>query len=253
MLLPAAPVPWLTLLVGWTAPLVAAAILLLGVVLWLGRQAGYWSAEALLGAEALLFGLITFSYVRDHDVVNWDARFEAGGGGLVGWGLGNLLIGALGAPLAVLLAVGVSLGGAALLVRYTPLIYVAAAVVRGAPGVYRWLAGMVTGLRQPVDPVLPQTPNFVAAKPPVEAPPVPVPAAPPAPAAPLRQQPPPAPAKSSKKSAASRASRPAGHLPPMDLLRTDSAPSSNRDVTALQQLIVETLEDFNVPVRVVHV
>jgi S-DNA-T family DNA segregation ATPase FtsK/SpoIIIE len=39
----------------------------------------------------------------------------------------------------------------------------------------------------------------------------------------------------------------------MDLLRTDSAPSSNRDVTALQQLIVETLEDFNVPVRVVHV
>jgi S-DNA-T family DNA segregation ATPase FtsK/SpoIIIE len=112
---------------------------------------------------------------------------------------------------------------------------------------------MVTGLRQPVDPVLPQTPNFVAAKPPVEAPPVPVPAAPPAPAAPLRQQPPPAPAKSSKKSAASRASRPAGHLPPMDLLRTDSAPSSNRDVTALQQLIVETLEDFNVPVRVVHV
>lgn len=253
VLLPAAPVPWLTLLVGWTAPLVAAAILLLGVVLWLGRQAGYWSAEALLGAEALLFGLITFSYVRDHDVVNWDARFEAGGGGLVGWGLGNLLIGALGAPLAVLLAVGVSLGGAALLVRYTPLIYVAAAVVRGAPGVYRWLAGMVTGLRQPVDPVLPQTPNFVAAKPPVEAPPVPVPAAPPAPAAPLRQQPPPAPAKSSKKSAASRASRPAGHLPPMDLLRTDSAPSSNRDVTALQQLIVETLEDFNVPVRVVHV
>ena len=110
VLLPAAPVPWLTLLVGWTAPLVAAAILLLGVVLWLGRQAGYWSAEALLGAEALLFGLITFSYVRDHDVVNWDARFEAGGGGLVGWGLGNLLIGALGAPLAVLLAVGVSLG-----------------------------------------------------------------------------------------------------------------------------------------------
>ena len=66
VLLPAAPVPWLTLLVGWTAPLVAAAILLLGVVLWLGRQAGYWSAEALLGAEALLFGLIFF--------VGWSRR-----------------------------------------------------------------------------------------------------------------------------------------------------------------------------------
>ena len=258
VLLPAESVHWLTLLVGWTAPLVATAILLLGGVLWLGRQAGYWSAEALLGAEALLFGLITFSYVRDHDAVNWDAYFEAGGGGLVGWGLGNLLIGALGAPLAVLLAVGVSVVGAALLVRYTPLIYVAAAVVRGAPGVYRRLARRLAGERRVVDQPLPQTPNFVAARPRGEAPAVPVPAVPvpavPVPAAqptPLRQQPPPPPAKAPKKSA--RAPRPAGHLPPLDLLRTDTAPSGNRDVTALQQLIVETLEDFNVPVRVVHV
>ena len=253
VLLPAESVHWLTLLVGWTAPLVATAILLLGGVLWLGRQAGYWSAEALLGAEALLFGLIAFSYVRGHDAVNWDAYFEAGGGGLVGWGLGNLLIGALGAPLAVLLAVGVSVVGAALLVRYTPLIYLAAAVVRGAPGLYRWLASWLAGERRVVDQPLPQTPNFVAARPRGEAPAVPVPAVP-VPAAqptPLRQQPPPPPAKALKKSA--RAPRPAGHLPPLDLLRTDTAPSGNRDVTALQQLIVETLEDFNVPVRVVHV
>ncbi|MFM7584932.1 MAG: DNA translocase FtsK, partial [Caldilinea sp.] len=250
VLLPAASVHWLTLLVGWTAPLVATAILLLGGVLWLGRQAGYWSAEALLGAEALLFGLITFSYVRNHDAVNWYAYFDAAGGGLVGWGLGNLLIGALGAPLAVLLAVGVSLVGAALLVRYTPLIYVAAAVIRGAPGLYRWLAGWLAGERQVADQPPPQTPNFVAARPPVEAPAVPVPAAQPNQP---RQQPPPPPAKAPKKSAASRAPRPAGHLPPLDLLRTDTAPSGNRDVTALQQLIVETLEDFNVPVRVVHV
>ncbi len=253
VLLPAESVHWLTLLVGWTAPLVATAILLLGGVLWLGRQAGYWSAEALLGAEALLFGLIAFSYVRGHDAVNWDAYFEAGGGGLVGWGLGNLLIGALGAPLAVLLAVGVSVVGAALLVRYTPLIYLAAAVVRGAPGVYRRLASWLAGERRVADQPLPQTPNFVAARPRGEAPAVPVPAVP-VPAAqptPLRQQPPPPPAKALKKSA--RAPRPAGHLPPLDLLRTDTAPSGNRDVTALQQLIVETLEDFNVPVRVVHV
>ncbi len=42
-------------------------------------------------------------------------------------------------------------------------------------------------------------------------------------------------------------------LPPPDLLDVDSGQYANADVALLQQIIVNTLEDFNVPVRVVHV
>src|SRR5690349_13616702 len=46
--------PWLVAMTGWTAPLVALSILVIGGVLVLGDRAGYWSVEALIGAEALL-------------------------------------------------------------------------------------------------------------------------------------------------------------------------------------------------------
>ncbi|GIV68905.1 hypothetical protein [Caldilinea sp.] len=49
----------LTIFTGWTAPLVAVAVVLLGAVLTLGRRSGYWSAEALFGAELFLLGLRT--------------------------------------------------------------------------------------------------------------------------------------------------------------------------------------------------
>ena len=58
-----APLPWLTIMAGWTAPLLAAAVLAIGLVLVFGDRAGYWSAEALVGVELLLLGL-QVGYVR---------------------------------------------------------------------------------------------------------------------------------------------------------------------------------------------
>ena len=52
----AAP-PFLTVLAGWTAPLLALAVLLVGAVVLFGRNAGDWGAEALVGAELLLLGV----------------------------------------------------------------------------------------------------------------------------------------------------------------------------------------------------
>ncbi|MCX6045646.1 MAG: DNA translocase FtsK [Chloroflexi bacterium] len=50
-----------------------------------------------------------------------------------------------------------------------------------------------------------------------------------------------------------KVSRPNSDLPALDLLAADAGVIKNNDVRALQQLIETTLEDFNVPVKVVHV
>ena len=50
--------PLLTTLTGWTAPLFAASLVIIGLVLIFRRRAGYWSAEALIGVELLLLGLM---------------------------------------------------------------------------------------------------------------------------------------------------------------------------------------------------
>ena len=49
----------LTLFVGRrTIPLFAASLVIIGLVLIFRRRAGYWSAEALIGVELLLLGLM---------------------------------------------------------------------------------------------------------------------------------------------------------------------------------------------------
>ncbi len=50
-----------------------------------------------------------------------------------------------------------------------------------------------------------------------------------------------------------KVARPNSDLPSVDLLTADAGVIKNNDVRALQQLIETTLEDFNVPVKVVHV
>ena len=124
--------PLLVILAGWTAPLVAASLVVLGLVLLFRRRAGYWSVEALVGCELLLLGLMTLSFVRSEGAVNWAARLDGEGGGLVGWAFGNLLTAALGANFATLVAVALVIAGVILVIRYTPLVYAAA-------GVWRWL------------------------------------------------------------------------------------------------------------------
>jgi len=257
--------PLLAMLVGWTAPLLAAALVLIGLVMLFRRRAGYWSAEALIGTELLLLGLMGTTFVRSEGTVNWNARLDGAGGGIIGWAIGNLAISLVGTSLATLLFISLTVAGLVLLVRYTPLIYVAAAIGRlllGAPALTGRFTGMLPARHQGIEEeliVLPRTPNFVPAAPElaekIDAGPV-APAA--APGKKTRAANPavaPAPANSAAnaKGAAPRPIRSISALPPHDLLAGDSGAYGNSNVHLLQQLITSTLEDFNVPVRVVHV
>ena len=125
--------PLLYVLMGWTAPLFGIMVLVLGVVLLLGRRAGYWSAEALVGAELLLLGLATGSWVAANRAVTWNPRLGAEAGGLVGWALGSLTTATLDRPLAGLLATLLVVIAVLMLIRYTPLIFVAAPLRRWLP------------------------------------------------------------------------------------------------------------------------
>ena len=288
----AAP-PFLTVLAGWTAPLQALALVILGAVLLLGERAGYWSAEALVGAELLLLGLPIGSWLLANDAVNWGVRLDGSAGGLLGWALGNLLMAAFGRWLALLAALLLVVTGAGLLVRYTPLVFVAVGLAdllgRRLPSVAAW--GEQLGRSSQA--ALPRTPNFVsphaasssAGSPAKTRQPtgfVSPEAVDPPPAMPKQRRnlgtassgalaPDTPPARQAANSAAKSAPRteskdankdaarpPAPHrparlLPPLDLLSADSGSYGNTNVDELQKIILSTLEDFDVPVAVVHV
>jgi S-DNA-T family DNA segregation ATPase FtsK/SpoIIIE len=284
----AAP-PLLVLLAGWTAPLVAIAAITAGVVLLLGPRAGYWSAEALVGAELFLLGLQVGTFVVGNESVNWNVRLDGSDGGLIGWALGSLLMAALGRWLTSLLVILLVIGGAALLLRYTPLVYLLAALSRSMPGMSRYLGRFDGGhdARAAANP-LPHTPTFVAPRVPLPPPaqpraqpaayvapnpttpakttekpskgqtraPLPAAAAalpdPGTPAAKTTGRQPP-PGKGATKPAASMSLRTPDLLPPMDMLASDAGSYGNTNVAQLEKIILDTLEDFDVPVRVVHV
>mgnify|MGYP002863075951 CR=1 FL=1 len=114
-------------------------------------------------------------------------------------------------------------------------------------------------------PPLPRTPNFVSAAPEATpevqgAPPV-APSARARPRLPAAAAPPVSPDKAkapatkapATKAPPVRTLRSTVALPTVDLLHADAGVYGNRDVSQIEQLIVNTLEDFNVPVRIVHV
>ncbi|HXF62529.1 MAG TPA: DNA translocase FtsK [Caldilineaceae bacterium] len=255
--------PWLVQMTGWTAPLVALALFVMGAILVLGDRAGYWSAEALVGAELLLVGLMAGTFAWHNDAFTWNMRLDGSNGGLVGWVLGGLLVAGFGQGLAAILTFLLCVAGAGMLLYYTPLVYPASFVLRLFSAVLldgmQWAADQrarrahsraaAPGARLIV------TPNFVSPTPPPE-PPAPARPATRAPAAPraqnLASQAKPAAKKATRGRSAKPAPRPAD-LPPFDLLRPDSGKSGAVDVAALQEAIEGTLEDFGVPVRVVHV
>lgn len=284
--------PWIVQMTGWTAPLVAFALIVLGCVLIFGRRAGYWSAEALLGAEFLLLSLQAGTFVWYNQTFDWSMRPTGEFGGLMGWGLGGILVAALGQTVAAGVVVLLGILGTALLMRYTPLVYVAAYVGQVIPilGVYlAWLGRRFVGtprLRRPRRLVLPSIPgmslpgmslpdtardevprghNFVAPHategevdgasateldtvPPVYGDPG---------LAHLLQQAQPQKstqaAKATPRAKAPRAAKRSSALPPIDLLTSDTGVYGARDLRMMEQAIEQTLEEFNVPVRVVHV
>jgi len=127
-------IPWLMKIAGWTAPWVALAFIVTGAVLMLGRRAGYWSPEALVGAELLLLSLQASSFVSNHEQADWSMALDGRDGGLIGWALGNLFVTALGQWVAVAFLGLLTLLGLVLLLCYTPLRYLLQILVYFFPG-----------------------------------------------------------------------------------------------------------------------
>jgi hypothetical protein len=95
--------PWLVAMCGWTAPLVALSLLVIGGVLVMGDRAGYWSIEALIGAELLLLGLQAGAFVWFNPIFDWNMKADGTNGGLVGWVVGGLLVAGFGQNVATVL------------------------------------------------------------------------------------------------------------------------------------------------------
>ncbi len=137
-----AGVPWLVRMAGWTAPLIVVSMVVTGGVMLFRRQAGYWSAEALLGIETLLLSLMAGTALATNPTMTWDLAQEGGGGGVVGTALGGLLAAGLGHTPALVITYSLGALGLYWLVRYTPLLYAPVYTARLAPIAWlytRWL------------------------------------------------------------------------------------------------------------------
>ena len=243
---------WLTRMTGWTAPLVAASFLLVGLVLLLGRRAGYWSAEALVGAELFILSLQAGTFVWNNASFSWSLHADGTYGGLFGWTIGGLLLLGLGRWVAFALISLAGLSGGLLLLRYTPLIYVVAYTVRLMPVVHA-IVLRLSGYGYATEPEdhnmaadAIYTRNFVAPGQSDEDD---------QPWFPLIEGAGDLSKVDGNRRAGKRAKsmRQTGALPPLDLLSVDAGVYGSTDVRMVERAIEETLSDFNVPVRVVHV
>ncbi len=111
---------WLAGRMAW--PLVFS-LLITGAVMLLGRRAGYWHPEALVGAELLLLSLASLEHISAYRVADWSFPASGQGAGLIGWVTGNALISLLGQLPAAFAAVLLAVLSIYLLFRHTPLIY----------------------------------------------------------------------------------------------------------------------------------
>ncbi|MBV7336120.1 DNA translocase FtsK [Chloroflexi bacterium TSY] len=314
--------PWLVQMLGWTAPWFTFALILLGLVLILGQRAGYWSVEAIVGAQILFLSLTTGTFAWNNTTANlsidWNPTFDGRDGGLVGWALGSLLVSSLGQWPAVAFVGLLGLVGLGLLLRYTPLIYASAFIVSLLPLVQeRWLIAVTQSTqaniyKQTVDASSISTlsfgdsgshpHSFVSAQEPIvsenEDGPDPTgpdpteqthfvadrnPLAPPihlkkngvqsqkqsTPVRPdlLQEEQTPSQRESQRttrksseatknrgqKNAAPKPLRRPEQLPPIELMQTDSGQYGGDGEIELARRIEQTLEDFNVPVQVVHI
>jgi DNA segregation ATPase FtsK/SpoIIIE, S-DNA-T family len=250
---------WIARSVGWTAGLVSLTLLLLGLVLMLGERAGYWNPQALVGAELVLLGLQTGAFLVEHAEADWLPPVGSAAGWL-GWALGNLLVESLGRWPALMLILIVLAVGGYLVYRHTPLIYLTPYIAALIPAPRGDLAAAVverTVERKPQKRRVPPPPIDPGLQPQAEPdPPMPAPksrsAATSAPTAPVPGQParakPPQPAPSKLQIV-----RTPDRLPAIDLLESDSGRYGSRDTKRTEEMIEQTLADFNIPVRIVNV
>ncbi len=250
-----AGVPWLVRMAGWTAPLIVVSMIVAGGVMLFRRQAGYWSAEALLGIETLLLSLMTGTALATNPAMNLDLALEGGGGGLVGVALGGLLAAGLGRTPALVVTCSLGALGLYWLVRYTPLIYAPVYAARLTPVAWLYMRWFVeerlvrrSGFVREHAAAMPMhTGNFVPPYDPVDEAEI---GDAPAPAQPRRSA---AGRASRTRSATPSRKQRRGALPSLDLLTQDAGVYGVGDVRPMEQMIERTLSDFNVPARVVHV
>lgn len=291
-----ASLPWIQYATGWVAPWVAIAIMLTGLVLVLGKRAGYWSVEALVGTQLLLLSLMIGTFAVNHADVDWLTQNNGSDGGRVGWTLGSILVAALGQWPTIAVTMLGGLVGIWYLLRYTPLLHFVnyfLSFFPFLPRFGRWLSyqfarivhiiktELKRGQPQPAEKQGAYTQRAYTQN--VEQP---------ASAAPIAQK---APAKARKpqhrtqvsdnvaatvskskpkksrpanntqkpkqkpksKSASARAYKPLRKpelLPAIDLLDDNDGASGLTDAagTVLEERIRQTLEDFDVPVEIVH-
>ena len=269
---------WTLLLAGRMAWPLVFSLLITGAVLLLGRQAGYWHPEALVGAELLLLSLASLEHISNHQVAEWAIPAAGQGAGLMGWGAGNLLISLLGQLPAALSAVLLALLSIYLLFRHTPLIYLFGYIgqLRHSmaeswpdqsqpptlePGaspppleeeseqlslenedVYASQSSANVDDPLPPNAFPPDTSELNEAGRPIQAE-LPVPAA-----APARRRPK---ASVSGESPLKR-SRKEEDLPPAVVLDDDSA-QLKWDIEGMAEIIHETLQDFDIPVEIVNI
>ena len=269
---------WTLLLAGRMAWPLVFSLLITGAVLLLGRQAGYWHPEALVGAELLLLSLASLEHISNHQVAEWAIPAAGQGAGLMGWGAGNLFISLFGQLPAALSAVLLALLSIYLLFRHTPLIYLfgyigqlrhsmaeswpdksqQASLEPGAsPTPLEEEAEQFSLENEDVyasqssanvdDPLLPNafppdTTELNEAGRPIQAE-LPIPAA-----APARRRPK---ASVSGESPLKR-SRKEEDLPPAMVLDDDAA-QLKWDIEGMAEIILETLQDFDIPVEIVNI
>lgn len=272
------PDSWCALLAGRMAWPLVLSLLITGAVMMLGRQAGYWNPEALVGGELLLLSLASWHYISGREIADW--AWPGGGvpGGLVGWVSGNVLIGLLGQVPATLATVLAGLLGVYLLVRHTPLVYVAGTLAllpkslsgstaRG-PNVSADDEAEVEGLHEKAywpDPAAEERGSGARISEPeatlVEAgqpAPEPTPASSNAEHVQTELRMPAAvPARRKSRNGAAggnalRLARKADSLPPVELLE-DDAEQRRWDIEGMAEIIRQTLRDFDIPVEIVNI
>jgi DNA segregation ATPase FtsK/SpoIIIE, S-DNA-T family len=267
---------WVARMTGWTAGWVVLGLLLLGGVLMIGERAGYWNPEAVVGAELLLLSLQSGVFVLNNERANWLPPALGDASGWLGWGLGNILVSGLGqwpAAFTILIFLGV---GVYLLCCHTPLIYLFQYVNQfvnenvnipfhrlrrnGEPAYADFVDEPEP--RRRAKPKSPAHSDPAAILPEDPAPPVasvspdPAPALSPDPAekaAPTEKRK----AARSKASQAAPAklqvARSVERLPAIEFLDADSGRFGSNDTRRVEEMIQQTLADFDIPVRVVNV
>ena len=269
---------WTLLLAGRMAWPLVFSLLITGAVLLLGRQAGYWHPEALVGAELLLLSLASLEHISSHQVAEWDIPAAGQSAGLMGWGAGNLFISLFGQLPAALSAVLLALLSIYLLFRHTPLIYLFGYIgqLRHSmaeswtdqsqppslePGaspppleaepeqfpleredVYESQSSANVDDPSPPNAFPPETSDLNEAGRPIQAE-LPVPAA-----VPARRRPK---ASVSGESPLKR-SRKERDLPAAMVLDDDAA-QLKWDIEGMAEIILETLQDFDIPVEIVNI